>query len=160
MEKWDIKTAGVDDAQQRHQWQYCGEVVKKILRIYRLGFSANLGGNTHITTFDMYAVSNFFFIIIIYFYYIHLFFFVCANGLLCTRLSGLVYNPSYLLFPRGVHGAAGQNNTTVPPTYYIGVSSLPQADRNSSSSPPCLTPPPTLFMTVTGTGSFIVPRYG
>lgn len=120
-----------------------------------------ISGETHVSQRSICTPFRIFFLLLLYIFITSIFFFfVCANGLLRTRLSGLVYNPSYLLFPGGVHGAAGQNNTTVPPTYYIGVSSLPQADRNSSSYPPCLTPPPSLFMTVTGTGSFLVPRYG
>lgn len=83
----------------------------KTLRIYRLEFSVNLGGNTHQRSIYVRRFEFFFFII--YFYYIQLFFFffgffftlfVYVQTDCVARLSGLVYNPSYLLFPGGIHG--------------------------------------------------------
>jgi len=65
-----------------------------------------------------------------------------------TRLSGLIYNPSYLLFPGGIHGAAGQNNTPTRPYMYL----FPIPTETLRS----LTPLPSLFMTVAGTESFLV----
>lgn len=65
--------------------------------------------NTIYMLFEIY----FFCFIIIYFYYIYLLFFppVYVQTDCNSRLSGLVYNPSYLLVPGGIFTAAGRNNT-------------------------------------------------